>query len=93
MRHLGRHYATSCSTHFLVQMLVVIVHWAAGAHAMAHSPFGRLLTRAEFWLTMPFVPVLDRLGLQPLEPFAWVPNSLVWGAALFLVSLPVAWRR
>ncbi len=93
MRHLGRHYATSCSAHFLVQMLVVAVHWGAGAHAMTHSPFGRWLTRAEFWLTMPFVPMLQARGLDPLVPFAWLPNSLVWGLALFVVSLPLAWRK
>lgn len=90
--HLRR-YASACALHFLLQVLVRLIHWSLGDTAMALSPFGRGIARLEGWVTMPFVPVLHRVGLQALDLLAWIPNSLVWGLALFVLGLPLLLRR
>jgi hypothetical protein len=88
-----RRYASACTAHFLVQMLVRLIHWAVGDGAIALSPVGRGIARLEGVITQPFVPLLHELRLAELDPFAWVPNSLVWGLALVIVSWPLTWRR
>lgn len=90
--HLLR-FASACSAHFLVQMLVRLIHWSMGDTAMALSPFGRGIAWFEGVVTQPFVPLLHRYSLQVLDPLAWIPNSLVWGAVLYVLALPMLLRR
>ena len=93
MRSFLRRYAAACSLHFLVQMLVRLIHWGVGDSAYALSPVGRAIAEIEGVIAQPFVPMLHNMRLEQLDPFAWVPNSLVWGLALLILAWPMTWRR